>query len=42
MKFIKCWILNLGRSNPGYMYRLRDKRQKSSPMWAIYTYIYRF
>jgi len=27
----KCWILHLGRSNPGFMYKLGDKRLESSP-----------
>ncbi|KAK4813849.1 hypothetical protein QYF61_001947 [Mycteria americana] len=34
MKFIrsKCWILHLGRGNPGYMYKLGDERLESSSM----------
>ncbi|KAK4816037.1 hypothetical protein QYF61_011027 [Mycteria americana] len=34
MKFNKnkCWILHLGRGNPGYMYKLGDERLESSPV----------
>jgi len=33
MKFnkSKCQILHLGQSNPGYTYKLEDKRLQSSP-----------
>ena len=33
MKFnkSKCWILHLGRGNPGYMYRPGDEMLESSP-----------
>ncbi|GAB0206497.1 cAMP-dependent protein kinase inhibitor alpha [Grus japonensis] len=33
MKFNKstCWILHLGRGNPGYTYKLGDERLESSP-----------
>lgn len=31
MKFNKCQIVHLGRGNPGYPYRLGDKRLESSP-----------
>jgi len=27
----KCWIPHLGQGNPGYMYKLGDKRLESGP-----------